>query len=432
MPDPSTQKTDSQKAADILTALSKVLPAVGGMFGGGGGGGSNPLVSHGIVGQVPQLPGPPQVAGAGAPAMPTAASAMPQRQAAPLGAVSQTQLPSVNVQNPMFQTGFEFDTPKGRDAAVASSAIQGVTSLISQYKQRKDAKTTRQAENYMSQIAAMQQAGDQEGLNLLLEDPKVIKTLEKGLDYIMPKVPGEPPPPEATGVHNALKKMSQSRLPAPNTPGGVAIPRGPQSDVNTRALADLVTSAALKAAQNDPELAKRMGIGTGLSGKEATDAERYQAGLATAPAEERRQAMAYQSMLDGFDQENRRQIAELASKERLSGAANRSAEEQARISAGPLYARVKMSKEIADANNKIRAAVAKGKVNDANKIMAQTLTSQINNLRSNAEKARKDDNSDLADQFTKQADDLQKRYDDVQKMMNTDVDSIINQIMNEE
>lgn len=439
MPDPAAPITDSQKASNILTALSKILPGFGGMFGGGGGGQpASPLVSPGMVGQAPAMPAPPQVAGAGASAMPTAAPVMPQRQAAPLGPASQTPLPSVSPQNALFQTGFEFSNPQARNAAVASSAIQGVTQLIGQMKERKEAKTKRQAENYMTQITAMQQAGDQEGLNMLLEDPKVIKTLEKGLDYIMPKEPGEPAPPEAQGITAALQKLGgkpkqqqATRLPAPNTPGGVVFPRAPQSQANTQALADLVTKAALAAAQNDPELAKRLGIGTGLSGKEATDAERYQAGLAMSPADERRAFLANQAMLDKFDQENRQQIAELASKEKISSAANRSAEEQTRISAGPLYARVKMSKEIADATLKYRELVTKGKINDANKYIMSTLTSQINNLRTNAEKAKKDGNDDMAADFGKQADNLQKQYDEAQKIAGTDVDSIINNILNE-
>lgn len=445
MPDPSTGGTPpfvqdpKQGQGQMLQILSQLMQQMG--KGVPGGGGANPLVSRGIPGQVPQMPGAPQVAGAGAGgAMP--GMSMPGRTAGPLGAATQNQPVSQGPpQSGLMQTGFEFDTKQGRDAAVVTSAIQGVGQFISQAKQKKEAKTRAQAENYMSQIHAAQSSGDQETLNLLLQDPKVVSTLEKGLNYLMPKVPGEPPPPEATGVKKFLDKLrgketgmtnpNGPRLPAPNTPGGVAMPRAPQSQANAQAIQDVMSRAALQAMQNDPELAKRMGLGTGLSGKEATDAERFQAGLASSPAAERQAYLAHENLLEKFDNENRQLLTELASREKIAAGSQAAGLEAARISAGPLYERAKIAREVGLATVKAREAVLKGKVGEANKIIMQTLTGQINNLRSNSEKAKKDGKDDMAADFAKQADDLQKRYDDVQKLSEQGVDDIINQILNE-
>lgn len=416
------QQTGAQKAQAIITALSSLMGKLGGVLGKSGGGGG-PLVSPGIVGQVPQMPGAP---------------GQPQRQAAPIGAPSQTQIPSTNVQSGLFQTGFEFSNPSARNAAVTTSAIQGVSDFISKVKAQKQAKTQKQAENYMTQIMAAQQSGDKQTLDMLLEDPKVVKTLEKGLEFIIPKVPGEPPPPEATGMMAAIKKITghgqkqnqNARLPAPNTPGGVMWPRMPQAAANEAALKDITSGAALNKVQSDPELAAVLGVGTGLSGKEATDAERYQAGLTLAPAEEKRAFMAHQEMLDKFGQENKQLLMQIASSEKIATAKMSSEERQTRISTGPLYYRAKIAKDIADSQIKIRQAVMNGKVGEANKIAMQTLTSQINTLRSAASKLEKD-NPDMAKDFMKQADERQKQYDELQQSNELNVDKIVEDILNQ-
>jgi hypothetical protein len=440
---PFMQDPNQPRAAgsQMLAVLSQIMSQFG---QGRAAGQGNPLISKGMPGQVPQMPGAPQVPGAGAGGVGGASPAMsmPGRITGPIGPATQNQPGSSQVIEPgLMRTGFEFNTGGGRDAAVVSSAIQGVSQFVSQAKQKKEEKTRAQAENYMSQIHAAQQSGDQETLNLLLQDPKVVSTLEKGLNYLMPKVPGEPPPPEATGVKKFLDKLTgkQSgmtnpngpRLPTPNTPGGVAMPRQPQSASNAQAIQDIMSRAALQAMQSDPEMAKRMGLGTGLSGKEATEAERYQAGLASSPAAERQAYLAHVNLLEKFDNENRQLLAELASREKIAAGTQATTLAHARIATGPLYERAKAAREVGLAAAKAREAVAKGKVGEANKIIMQTLTSQITNLRTNAEKARKDDKADLAAEYTKQADDLQKRYDDVQKLSEQGVDDIINQILNE-
>lgn len=410
------QQTQAQKVSALLSALSQIAPSISNIYQGAKGGGAK-LISPGIVGQVPQMPG---------------------RPAAPVGPPSQlggTGTPN-SPQSGLFQTGFEFNNPQARNAAVATSAIQGVTQFIDQVKQRKEAKTAKQAENYMTQITAAQQAGDQEALNMLLEDPKVVKTLEKGLEFIMPKVPGEPPPPEAVGVTKALQKMQgknqqQARLPAPNTPGGVIWPRMPQSVGNEQAIKDLTSSAALGKLQQDPQLAATLGTGTGLTGQEARDAERYQSGLALAPADERKAFLANQGLIEQLDADNKKTLAEIASREKIAMAGLSSAERQARISAGPLYFRAQIAKDIADSQIKIKQAVMSGNVSGANKIAMQTITSQIDNLRSNAEKAAKDGHDDMAADFKKQADDLQGQYDQLRKSQDLDVDRLLQDLMNE-
>lgn len=410
------QQNQMAKLAQILQMFGKGTPQQGGQ---------NPVISPAHVGQLIQPFRPGQQGGGGGMAAPPGAPTpnQPQSQGPP--------------ESGLYKSGFEFNTSGGRDAAVVTSAIQGVSQFLSQAKQKKEQKTKATAENYMSQIMAAQQAGDQETLNLLLQDPKVVSTLEKGLNYLMPKVPGEPPPAEALGVHSAITKLSkkqqsQQRLPAPNTPGGVSFPRMPQSASNESQMKDVITKAALEAVKNDPTLAQKLGIGTTLSGAETKQAEQWAAGLGISPAQQAAMAQDDKKLAQTFSMfkiENETELKKLASTERMSSARNATELKAASISAGPMYERAKIARSLGEAQIKYREAMAKGQQTNANKIAMTTLTSQIDNLNTLAEKAAKDNNEALSKTYKSQADDLSKQYKEIKDSQDTDVNKIIEQIL---
>jgi hypothetical protein len=306
------------------------------------------MITPPIIGAVPTMAPPPvaptSMGGTSAPARPMSPAMGPSnmRDAGPIA------MPTVNQPRAMapptppgYMTGYEFGTPAGRNAAIATGAIGSVMEAVSKFKQQKTDKERATAENYMNQIVAAQNSGDQETLNLLLSDPKVIKTLEKGLNYIMPKRPGEPPPPEAQGIQGALKKaqaaqQQNGRLPAPNTPGGVAIPQVSQAAQAMKQLGDMIAQERLRKAQQDPKYLESLATGTTLSGDQMNKAEAYQSGLELTPMQKAQLTTEDQKMytstamqLTELDAQNRNLIAKLASDEK-----------QQKIAAGPLYARV--------------------------------------------------------------------------------------------
>lgn len=393
------------------------------------------IITSLLQGVQQNMPGPHQTSGMmmpahvgqiGQPFSPTLPSGLKLPSvAAPMGMPSGTQISPMQPTNGMER--FSFPDAKARDAAVASNALQGLSQVVTQFKNRQEEKTRSKAEGYMSQIIAAQQSGDQQALNLLLEDPKVIKTLEKGLNYFLPKVPGEAPTPESVGVHNAIKK-AQSRLPAPNTPGGVSIPRMGEAQVATQEAQRLAAVAALKKLQQDPELAAQQGLGTALSGAERHQAERFASSLEMTPAQESQLTMEDRKSLQAFD------MFKQSQEEKLKEAAMyvHGQKEVAIIHSGPLYERARIARDLGLAQVKMRQQVAKGKMGDAVKTAMQTLSSQINTLRNLAEKAKKDGNDDQASEYQKEADDTQKQYNEVRKSAQYNIDDIIKEVLGDQ
>lgn len=436
---------DPNQPKDTLADIIKGLIQGMGNQGGGGGKGS-PLISPGMIGQVPQMPGVPQVAGAGGGGMPQMQmpGGQPPRMAAPMGSPSQnTSGSSMPPGNPLFQSGFEYNTPKGRDGAVVASAIQGVTQFLGQAKQKKEAKTKAQAEGYMSQIHAAQQSGDQDALNLLLTDPKVVSTLEKGLDFLMPKVPGEAPPPEAHGIKKFLDKLTGKqqggtnpngpRLPQPNTPGGVIQPRAPQSQSNEQAMKDIISKAGLQAFQQDPNLAKQAGTGSALSGQEQRQAELYKNGLAISPEAQAKMSVEdkkLEQQWQMFQKENQTEMKKIASQESIAAARDKTELTAARISAGPAYARAKVAQDSAKALIEYRKKVNAGNQGAANKVALDAWTKEEKDLRDQAIKW-KEKNPAVAEKFLKDADSKKDQINDLSKRMTDDPNDPVNQFINQ-
>jgi hypothetical protein len=183
------------------------------------------------------------------------------------------------MQIPMPQNlGSSFPTKGAAVNAAAKEAIGGLAQLLNNYKQKKQEDETIKAQGYFSQImAASQNPSDpqsQKILSVLGSDPKVMKTIEKGMDYTFAKEPGgpqEPEPPESKGLKGAIQrllgqqsqqqKQAQNRpLPAPGQPGGIMLP-GPTQSAQLQAQKE---SGALSAAQQSPEVRAQMS-GVGVS-----------------------------------------------------------------------------------------------------------------------------------------------------------------------
>lgn len=245
-PGPGAQLTQQ----DIMKKLAQMLQMSGKVPGGGGGGQPTNLPTAGMVGQVP----------GGQPPIPFSTAGAPMNVAPPSGMRPQA------MQIPMPQDlGSEFGTKAGAVNATVKETIGGLAQFLQNYKNKKQQDESIKAEGYFSQImAAAQNPNDPNSkmiLDVLGSDPKVIKTIEKGMEYTFAKQPGGPPepePPESRGLKGAIQKligrqqqtpMPQS-LPKPGQPGGIMIP-GPTLQQQLQASQ---TNAQLSGMQQSPEL----------------------------------------------------------------------------------------------------------------------------------------------------------------------------------
>jgi hypothetical protein len=227
--------------------------------------------------------------GQGAPPIPFNTTGAARPPAPPMGGTPQPQ------QVPMPQNlGSSFPTHGAAVNATAKEAIGGLAELVNNYKKKKQEDETIKAENYFSQLmTASQNPSDptnQKIIQVLGSDPKVMKTIEKGMEYTFAKEPGGPPgeePPESHGLKAAIQKLlgkqtqqqqqAQNRpLPAPGQPGGIMLP-GPTQSAQLQAQKE---SGALSAAQQSPEVRAQMS-GVGVSPEteaKLSTAERIAAG----------------------------------------------------------------------------------------------------------------------------------------------------------
>lgn len=234
--------------------------------------GSAPPTTAGVSPQAsPPPPLPFQSSGARAPVSP----------AAPRG-------PSPPPPMPGGGTPTEFGSMKGAQQNTVQQTISNITQAIHQAVEKKKAKQTKEAENYTIQLNQALENGDKEMVDTMLSDPKIVKTIEKGLDYHFTKMQGgEPAPPEATGVKAAFQKIMgkqqppQAALPKPGQPGGVMLPKpGPEQQ-----LQNAVQNARLREAQDNPQFLRQLATGTSLSPEEQRTAELVAKNLQIAPAD---------------------------------------------------------------------------------------------------------------------------------------------------
>jgi len=227
VPVPLPSAPQQSKAQSIMEILTRVLPQLGASMSPQAG--APPGGSPGRVGGAPPaMTAPPP----GAPGVdPRAAAAQAPRAMPAPAQQGPAYLPQP--QPGAMQTGFEFNSKAGAKAATVSGVISNMTQAISRARQKQEESQRTKAANYASQLAQAMADGDQETVQMMLSDPKIVKTIEKGLDYVFPKEPGEPPPPEAKGVIQGIQKAlgrgkfnQQNRpMPAAGQPGGVHLPR---------------------------------------------------------------------------------------------------------------------------------------------------------------------------------------------------------------
>jgi hypothetical protein len=212
-----------------------------------------PQTTQGMVGQVGQ-------------------SAMPMPQipfntsgaARPVAPPSQNR-PQAN-QLPMPDLQTSYPTDQAVKAGVTKSAIDSVIQLVNSTKQKKQQDESIRAENYFSQImTAAQDPSDPNNkkiLDVLTGDPKVMKTIEKGLDYTFAQDNStkKPEPPESHGLKAALQKMVGKQAPLPKSqpaagqPGGILLP-GPTAAAKLLAQ---MQSGQLSAAQQSPQVRQQI------------------------------------------------------------------------------------------------------------------------------------------------------------------------------
>lgn len=367
-----------------------------------------------------RLPG--QVGGAPpslASPLPNVGGGQPLATTAPMGAPAAG--PAIPHQAPTpggMQTGMEFSTKEGRNGAIVQGAIANITQAVAAAKNEKQEHVKRQAENYMSQIMAAQAAGDKQTLDLLLKDPKVIKTLEKGLDYIMPKTPGEPPPPEAQGLHAAMTKAQQkqakqqqanSPLPSPNTPGGVAIPQQSQATQDEAQTQAAIAKARKEALLGNPQLMQMMALGIPPVEVMKMDKEQIKTSLEISRD------------LTQMEMDLKKSIIESGAKVKVG-----------KMSADSRMAMVGMYKEYHKGMLDLQKARATGKAQDYIKVQMQTLSSQINARNTAANVAEKNGDKDVAEKLRAEATDLQKKYQEASDAADTSMDEILKQMLNGE
>lgn len=287
--DPTASTQTNPVIQKILAALQQAQSASK-QAGGALQAGSAPPTTAGISPTpAPPPPLPFQSSGARAPVSP----------ASPRG-------PSPPPPMPGGGSPTEFGSMKGAQQNTVQQTISNITQAISQAVEKKKAKQTKEAENYTIQLNQALENGDKDMVDTMLSDPKIVKTIEKGLDYHFTKMQGgEPAPPEASGVKAAIQKIMgkqqqpQAPLPKPGQPGGVMLPKpGPEQQ-----LQNAVANARLKAAQDDPNFLRQLATGTTLSSDEQRQAELVAKNLQIAPADVARfSAMENQQIMKVYGQ----------------------------------------------------------------------------------------------------------------------------------
>lgn len=166
------------------------------------------------------------------------------------------------------------------------NSLSGIFNTLGQ---KEHAKKAAMAENYLLQINSLLASGDEKDRQkamMILEDPKIRKTLKTGLEYVPLE---EEVPPEAQGVQSAVKKIADGQqkkqpiLPQPST----------QQKVQAA-----MSNAILQKLQQDPASAISMMGGSQLTSAEERASEFYEKGLGLSPNQV--SAMTLQEKLTGM------------------------------------------------------------------------------------------------------------------------------------
>ena len=252
----------------ILAAIQKMLSGVGQATGQGQGPATgSPIVSPQRLGPTPQSTISFNPGGASNPAIQTS-------QARPTPTVPQTGSQSIG----------NFATRKESLNAGLVSLGNSLTGLFSAAEQKVQAKKSALAENYMLQINSLLASGDpndKKKAELILEDPKILKTLKTGLEYVPLQ---EEVPPEARGVQSAIQKTTGQQQGQQQQQRPQMRPVLPQPSQQAQ-LQSAMQNALLQKIKQDPASAISMLGQSQLSSAEQHADEFYKAGLGLTPAE---------------------------------------------------------------------------------------------------------------------------------------------------
>lgn len=423
MPEEKKQPVKTDKTVEVLGSFGKTMQQVMKAMnesGVGPGGGSGVVSQARVGGAPPQLVGQPQVRGS---------VGIPQFQARPA---------PQGYPNPGgYETGFEFRSEGGRNAAVTAGAISNILQAVARHKQGKADTERTKAENMMELWRDAHQRGDTKMINALGSDPKFMGTLEKYLMFQLPRVQPNLIEDKATGAKEP--DMSQSGMkslltaggpsPKPDEAGGIMLPT-PSSDQQLRAMINDATMRRLPEMSTEQIASLQLGPQAMLSGEQGRKAAQVQSGLelpadvaAQLSTQERTaymQASASLSaaMLNAQADLKRMEMGEAGALER------------AKIGVGPEYERVSAMKKIAEENNKVRTEIANGKGANALRVSMASLRSVAAQHLRNAESARKDSREDDAKKYMDEANKLLQEATALEKLLNLDLDTELENYLN--
>jgi hypothetical protein len=374
-----------------------------------------------------------------------------------------------------FSTGFEFSNPKAAKSAAIQGTMMNLQKTLEQYTNKKNERITNEAQNYVAQVNAAIASGDKDMVNALLSDPKVLKTIQKGMDYHFEKMQNmqeapEPAPPEAIGVQKGIEsspqvqkagqgggqpgqggppqmgqpgqqqqqqnpmqklqamiqQMKQNQiprqnapgsLPMPNTPGGVMIPKTgiPQQNQN---IVDNERNRQLQ----DPNQRQAAATGSMLSSDQNKQAEMIAKGLDISPADVKKMDMSTQALVTRTM--GQVYVEQMKAQAQIDAIDRRN---QGNMSVAKINSQGRQNSAAINAAGRTAAAKitqsgltkrADGKYEfDANKANLNNYTKLQGQYVSAAQKATAAGDKGLAAQLQSQADAYQKKADDLNQNM---------------
>jgi hypothetical protein len=317
--------------------------------------------------------------------------------------------------------------PKG---AATYSAIQGISNMLGQWNQKKEAKEQQYAANVAQNLVAAIKSGDQAEITAILTDPKSTKVLDKVYKGWLTKAqesqkPGKPPDPIVTSFENGVAKANelydkhtgqqqQQQQPQqqqmPRQIGGYLLPQALPEEL----LRAATVNARLQQAQKDPDTL----LQSQLTGDERARVERFATMLEVSPKEAamldaqemRTLTQAYAKIVT----EDQKQTAITKRIMDMTGMTVAGRKDVAKIQTGSAERRTAATNATRKAIAEIVAQTAKDKKdgkNDPNKLnlaatkaQISSLTSMKDNANNNYQKAVDNKNDDAAKMFRQQID----------------------------
>lgn len=401
------------------------------------------MVSPGMPGSLPQMPGPPTV-GKSVMAQPvnqgSAVASLPNKPAA----MSVERPPVVS---PTLQTGVDFASSKGARGATVAGAIQGISQLVSDMQQKRDEKTRVTAENLYSRLMTAQatlmsnpeDSNARAVIETMLdqntsEGKKNVKLLEKSMPGLLSMMNGQGATPEEQGATRAVGKAKQAEARGGvNQPGGVRFPM-PQSSPQQQ-LQSALAQHILKQAQDPKQgnaVMNTLAWGTPMDPVEQYVAEKYKSGLEISPKDkELFRQNGLETTLNaaikivGIDQDMK-QFQQTIQQQRDKLDFDKDSDRRW------FYAQSARWKEMGEITKKIHEAKQKQNYTKMDELTANLYGQFIKNNTSLAEKYRKDGNEDKAKELEAANESYKQKIEDLHaeaEMGGFDLDNFMKDMM---